>query len=49
MKITIEPYYKSIGKEVEVFEAAYKERLPLLLKGPTGNGKSRFVKRKEKC
>lgn len=37
------PYYQKIGKEVEVFEHAYKNRLPLLLKGPTGTGKTRFV------
>jgi len=37
------PYYHTIGKEVEVFEHAYKNKLPFLLKGPTGTGKSRFV------
>ncbi len=37
------PYYKVIGKEVEVFEHAYKNKIPLLLKGPTGTGKSRYV------
>ncbi len=37
------PYYKVLGKEVAVFEKAYENRLPLLLKGPTGTGKSRFV------
>ncbi|MBP9886980.1 MAG: CbbQ/NirQ/NorQ/GpvN family protein [Leptospiraceae bacterium] len=37
------PYYKQIGKEVEVFEHAFQKKLPLLLKGPTGAGKSRFV------
>lgn len=37
------PYYKPVGRECEVFEHAYKNRLPLLLKGPTGSGKSRFV------
>ena len=43
MLINKEPFYKAIGKEVEVFEHAYKNKLPLLLKGPTGTGKSRFV------
>ena len=43
MKIKKEPYYKQVGKEVEVFEHAYKQKLPILLKGPTGTGKSRFV------
>lgn len=39
-----EPYYLPVGKEVEVFTAAYKNRLPVMLKGPTGCGKSRFVR-----
>ncbi len=37
------PYYLPIGDEVEVFRAAYACRLPVLLKGPTGCGKTRFV------
>lgn len=37
------PYYCPVGQEREVFEHAWKRRLPLLLKGPTGTGKSRFV------
>ncbi len=37
------PFYKKIGNEIEVFEHAFKNKLPLLLKGPTGTGKSRFV------
>jgi len=37
------PYYLPIGDEVQIFEAAYKARLPVLLKGPTGCGKTRFV------
>ena len=37
------PYYLPISDEVEIFEAAYKARLPILLKGPTGCGKTRFV------
>ncbi len=37
------PYYRSVGNEIEVFEHAHKNKLPLLLKGPTGSGKSRFV------
>lgn len=43
MLIEKEPYYKTIGKEVEVFEHSFKNKLPILLKGPTGTGKSRFV------
>jgi nitric oxide reductase NorQ protein len=38
-----EPYYVPIGDEVELFETAYNERIPVLLKGPTGCGKTRFV------
>lgn len=37
------PYYRALGQEKAVFEHAYQKRLPLLLKGPTGTGKSRFV------
>jgi nitric oxide reductase NorQ protein len=36
-------YYRPLGSEIEAFEHAYRCRLPLLLKGPTGCGKSRFV------
>lgn len=37
------PYYRPVGRECEVFRFAYQNRLPLLLKGPTGCGKSRLV------
>jgi nitric oxide reductase NorQ protein len=37
------PYYQPIDKEVEVFKHAYSNKIPLLLKGPTGTGKSRFI------
>ncbi len=37
------PYYKSVGKEIEVFEKSFQNKLPFLLKGPTGTGKSRFI------
>jgi len=37
------PYYKATGKEIEVFEHCYKNKIPFLLKGPTGTGKSRFI------
>ena len=37
------PYYRAAGHECELFETAHKLRLPLLLKGPTGCGKTRFV------
>jgi nitric oxide reductase NorQ protein len=38
-----EPYYLPVGDEEEIFAAAYSCRLPVLLKGPTGCGKTRFV------
>ena len=37
------PHYQPAGHEVALFEAAWAQRLPLLLKGPTGCGKTRFV------
>ncbi|MGB7552400.1 MAG: CbbQ/NirQ/NorQ/GpvN family protein [Chromatiaceae bacterium] len=42
-KVTREPYYNPQGDEIILFEAAYAERLPVMIKGPTGCGKSRFV------
>ena len=38
-----EPYYLPIQDEIEVFTAAYEQKIPVLLKGPTGCGKTRFV------
>ncbi len=38
-----EPYYRSVSDEVEMYEAAYSVRMPMMLKGPTGCGKTRFV------
>ncbi|HMV22145.1 MAG TPA: CbbQ/NirQ/NorQ/GpvN family protein [Rhodocyclaceae bacterium] len=37
------PFYEPSGNEIALFEHAFKERLPLLIKGPTGCGKTRFV------
>ncbi|HLW04870.1 MAG TPA: CbbQ/NirQ/NorQ/GpvN family protein [Azoarcus sp.] len=37
------PYYEPVGNEIELFERAWKNHLPLLIKGPTGVGKTRFV------
>ena len=37
------PYYRPIHHEIEVFQHAYRNQLALMLKGPTGCGKSRFV------
>ena len=42
-KVANEPYYLPIRQEVELFEAAYAARLPVMLKGPTGCGKTRFI------
>ncbi len=41
--ITTEPFYLPCGNEVEIALAAYANQLPLLLKGPTGCGKTRFM------
>ncbi len=38
-----EPYYRGVSDEVERYQAAYDVRMPVMLKGPTGCGKSRFV------
>ncbi len=38
-----EPYYLPIGNEIEIATAAYENKIPLLLKGPTGCGKTRFM------
>ncbi|AOY97173.1 AAA family ATPase [Cupriavidus sp. USMAA2-4] len=42
-RIPAQPYFRPAGDEVELFMAAYRLRLPVLLKGPTGCGKTRFV------
>jgi nitric oxide reductase NorQ protein len=42
-RIAAEPYYQPVGDEIAVFEAAFSQRLPVMLKGPTGCGKTRFV------
>lgn len=39
----VEPYYVPVGDEIEVFTAAWEAKIPVLLKGPTGCGKTRFV------
>ena len=38
-----EPYYLQVGDEIALFEAAYRNLIPVLLKGPTGCGKTRFM------
>ena len=42
-RIAQAPYYRPLGAEVAIFEAAYADRIPLMLKGPTGCGKTRFI------
>ncbi len=42
-RITKQPFYQPTANEVDLYEVAYKARLPVMLKGPTGCGKSRFV------
>ncbi|MHB1085415.1 MAG: AAA family ATPase [Thiobacillus sp.] len=37
------PFYQPVGNECELFEYAFRNRLPLLIKGPTGCGKTRFI------
>jgi len=38
-----QPYYRPVAKEIEIFDHCYKQKLPVLLKGPTGTGKTRFL------
>lgn len=42
-RIEKEPYYRVISDEMAVYEAAYSTRMPMMLKGPTGCGKTRFI------
>lgn len=42
-RIREQPFYQATGNEVALFEHAHRHRMPLLLKGPTGCGKTRFV------
>jgi nitric oxide reductase NorQ protein len=41
--LTEEPYYLPVNDEIELFEAAYAQKIPVLFKGPTGCGKTRFI------
>jgi len=45
-QITTEPYYCAIEDEIDLFEAAYAEKMPMMMKGPTGCGKTRFIDNK---
>jgi len=42
-KVGKKPFYQAQSDEVALYEAAYAARLPVMVKGPTGCGKSRFV------
>jgi len=44
-RIGEEPYYRAIGEEVRFYKAAYAERMPIMLKGPTGCGKTEIARR----
>ena len=41
--VKTEPFYQAQGNEITLYEAAYAARLPVMVKGPTGCGKSRFI------
>ena len=43
LRVVNEPYYEPQGEEIALFEAAYRNQIPVLLKGPTGCGKTRFM------
>ena len=42
-RLIAEPFYQPSGNEITLYEHAYRHRLPLILKGPTGCGKTRFI------
>jgi len=42
-RLPAEPFYKQSGNEIALYEQAYAHRMPMLLKGPTGCGKTRFI------
>jgi len=42
-KIKSEPFYQPQSNETALYEAAYAARMPMMIKGPTGCGKSRFI------
>jgi nitric oxide reductase NorQ protein len=42
-RIDRQPYYRPAGTEVQVFQACHQRGLPVMLKGPTGCGKTRFI------
>src|ERR1700754_579288 len=42
-RVAAEPYYRPVGDQVDLYQRAYALRMPLILSGPTGCGKTRFV------
>ncbi|MDL5035829.1 CbbQ/NirQ/NorQ/GpvN family protein [Comamonas sp. Y6] len=44
-RLAKEPFYRPAHNEIKLYEQAYRHRMPLILKGPTGCGKTRFVER----
>ncbi|MCM2478927.1 AAA domain-containing protein [Serpentinimonas maccroryi] len=42
-RVPSQPYYRPLSDEIELFEAAYAVRMPVMIKGPTGCGKTRFI------
>lgn len=42
-RIQQEPFYQPQGDEIALYQAAYQARMPVMIKGPTGCGKSRFI------
>ncbi len=42
-RVRAQPYYRPVADEIDLYEAAYSVRMPIMLKGPTGCGKTRFV------
>lgn len=42
-RIQDEPYYRATRDEIDLFERAHRLKMPVMLKGPTGSGKTRFL------
>ncbi|HEY6897342.1 MAG TPA: CbbQ/NirQ/NorQ/GpvN family protein [Rhodocyclaceae bacterium] len=42
-RISTAPYYRPVADEIDLYQAAYSARMPMMLKGPTGCGKTRFI------
>ena len=42
-RLPAELFYQPVANEIPIFEAAWQQRLPVMLKGPTGCGKTRFI------